>query len=316
MDKIAFVGDVHLSDSPPKIRKDVDYLGTLLNKLEYVYNSNNVVFFLGDLFKTAVVSHSALCRVISFFQKYVGTKETYCIIGNHDVPYLNKDLLYRTSLGVLDIIGLIKVVKDSITLFGQEIKVIPFKNVIECPNNMDILVGHCFFESELDPEYSLSRDMISDVRCKYVILGHDHSPYPEMNINNLKIIRNGSLCRDNSNSYNFDEFNNRVSYYEIIVDNNEIKSGKKKSIPVLPPREVFVDDAFLPVNHGRNKFSYLFDIGALLDKYEKKPCELGKETDETKEISTVLSVMREMKVPEEIVSYIRSAYTSVGMVLK
>lgn len=313
MKKIAFVADVHLSDTPPKVRKDSDYLATLLAKLRFIIESSDSVVFLGDLFKTPNISSSALCKVISFFNEYKNNKDIYSIIGNHDVPYLSSYLLYKTSLGILDVAGVIKVVTAGIMVHGISIKPIPFQKKIECPDDMDILVGHCFFESELDPDFSLTSDMLKGKSCKLVILGHDHSPYSNKKVNNCEVIRTGSICRDSSHLYNLDELGNRVTYYEVVVDETKssIVSHGKKKVPVLSPREVFSEEVFNQIGKKTNKFAYLYDISALLEKYK----DMGdKRTD--KNTDTVLSVMREMKIPEDVVCYVRERYTSLGMTLR
>lgn len=310
MKKIAFIADVHLSDTPPKVRKDLDYLGTLLNKLEFIINNNEHIIFLGDLFKTPSVSNYSMCRIIDFFKRVSVGKEIYSIIGNHDVPYLNSTLLHKTSLGVLNKAGCISVIQEGISIDGVVIKVIPFKRNIECPSDMDILIGHCFFESELDAEFSLTSDKLTDSRCKLVILGHDHSPYNNKKVNNCEIIRTGSICRDSYHSYNLDELGNRVSYCQVIVENGKIISHENIKVPVLSPREVFFEEVFTSIEKKNNKFSYMYDIGSLLEKYQNK----NEKVENS--VLTVLSVMKEMKVPSDIISYVKDRYTGLGMVLK
>lgn len=314
MKKIAFVADVHLSDTPPKVRKDPDYLSTLLNKLRFIIENSDSVVFLGDLFKTPNISSSALCKVISFFNEYKDTKDLYSIIGNHDVPYLSSYLLYKTSLGILDVAGVIEVVSAGIMLHGISIKPIPFQKEITCPDGMDILVGHCFFESELDPDFSLTSDMLKGKGCKLVILGHDHSPYSNVKLDGCEIVRTGSICRDSSHTYNLDELGNRVCYYEVVVDETKscIVSHGKKKIPVLSPREVFSEEVFNQIGKKSNKFAYLYDVSALLEKYK----DAGDKRSSDGNKNTVLTVMREMKIPEDVICYVRERYTSLGMTLR
>ena len=308
--KIAFVGDVHLSESAPKIRKDADYLGTLLKKLQYIFDNNDVVFFLGDVFKTSSVSYTALCRIVDFLQKKGNSsKSVFSIIGNHDVPYTNQGLLYRTSLGVLDITGFVNVVHTDINLYGVSIKVVPFARELTCPTGMDIMLGHCFFENELDTSCSIATNMI-DKSCKYVILGHDHSPYPDKQIKNTDatLIRPGSICRDNGNPYNFDSTGKRVGYFQVIVCDGVIESASRELVPSLPIEDVFTKESFSRKEDKTRKFQYLSSIEVLLDNYAG--------TDSSKEVSSVLSVMTEMKIPVDVVFYVRELYSKLNMDLK
>jgi len=312
--KVAFVGDVHLSDSPPKVRKDVDYLGTLLEKLSHIYAENDTVVFLGDIFKTPVVSSTTLCRTMVFLkEQQTNRKRTVSIMGNHDVPYLNGSLLYRTSLGVVAISGLVEVMTGRLMIGDVGISVIPFQKEITCPDEpSDVLLGHCYFESELDIDFSLSRDQLQGKQYKYVILGHDHCPYSELRLPEVTILRPGSLCRDRSNEYNLDEFGNRVGYYQMIVDSGKIKSVKRVTVPVRPPQEVFVLELFNVKSEKKNKFSYLYDVGVMLDRYKTSSERAIGRSDGL----SVLSVMQEMKTPPEIISYVRDKYESLGMVLR
>ena len=318
MKKVAFVGDVHLTDSPPKCRKDDDYLGNLIKKVRFILDRVDVVFFLGDLFKTPTVSDSAKCRIMSMFREY-SNKKIYSIIGNHDVPYLNRSLLYKTSLGLMEINDIIEVVTEGVNLFGVSIGVIPFQKEIECPSNSEIILGHCFYENELDPEFSASKDMLKDDKCKFMILGHDHAPSPEREIEGFKLLRPGSLCRDNSKEYNLDEFGTRVGFIEMEIDEKKGEIISQKRIPVegvLPPREVFFTEVFNINAKTGNKFAHLYDISALLDKYKGRNNSVANKNSDSESSITILQVLNEMKAPREVVEYLKEMYSNLGMVLR
>jgi DNA repair exonuclease SbcCD nuclease subunit len=254
--RLSFVGDIHLSDVPPKNRKDPDYLNTLLKKLDYVYDNSDEVVFLGDLFKTPVVSLGALNRVIRFLM--LKDKKTYSIIGNHDVPYLNKKYLHKTSLGTLSMLG-VSVVTDTFTVSGLNIDVISFKNKIEVePSDNKVLLGHCFFESSLDESFSLTRNQLEGTKYSHVFLGHDHMPYDVLKINECSVYRPGSMCRDTGTKYNLDEDlqDSRVSFYTMLLsDSGEILGIERKYVPVLPIKEVFNSEMFMLKNNKVNMFS-------------------------------------------------------------
>jgi len=308
--KIALVGDAHLTDILPKERTDLDYLGTLLNKIRIVYENNDVVIFLGDLFDKPIISYSSLNRISSFFMEF-RDKKTYSLIGNHDVPNMNSGLLYRTALGHMDTIGLINVVDKTFKVSGVSFDVISLKASVRVPKERsgDILLGHCFFANEFDPEFSLSIGEIESTGYKHIFLGHDHSPYPEVKVGGTLLHRNGSICRNTGHSYNLRDIEGRVGYVQMLVENGEIVSFKRITVPHKTAKEVFSPDLFLPTSSKiENKFSLLGNVDILLKRFQAESLSSSR--------ATILSVMTEMKTPHKIISYIRDKYASLNMDLK
>lgn len=310
--KVAFVGDLHLTESCPKERVDVDYLQTLFDKLDFVYSKNDIVIYLGDIFDTPAVSYSALNRISRFLiEKKNSGKKTLSIIGNHDIPYRNKKLIKRTALGHLNLLGLIRVMNKRFSVCDVPISVVPFSNDIKFPiEDSRILLGHCFFENDFDPSYSIKRSDVEKSSYEYIILGHDHSPYSVEEVGNTKIIRFGSICRNTSHAFNLTLNEDRMRYVSFDMFEGHMENFQIERIPHKSPREVFSKELFLPSRgNEENKFSFLSKIDDLLSEFR------SNEEDSTK-VDTVLSVLSELNVDIKIRQYIRDKYLSLNMELK
>lgn len=224
---VAIIGDVHLKLSNPRCRKD-NYLNALLEKLEYIIQNNDVVICLGDLFDKASVEEQ--CKNLFLQLLFTYNKPFYTIWGNHDLFKYNIDSLEETSLGICIVKNAVKHL-DSLKINNKYIfKEIPFvkKNpILPDADQNTILLGHFFYESEITPTYSIFKTQIENNNAKYIILGHDHTPYPVEYINNTILIRPGSTCRNTSNNYNY-----RIPEYTQINfnDKNEIQY---KLLPII-----------------------------------------------------------------------------------
>jgi len=309
--KIAIVGDSHLTDVSPKERIDPDYFGTILDKIRAIYENNDIIIHLGDLFDKPTLNHSALNRIFSFFLE-MRNKRIFSIIGNHDVPHLNSNLLFRTTLGHLDTLGFVRVVDENFKAGGISFDVVKFGSIAHIPleKKSDFLIGHCFFENEFDPDYSLKMKEVSESGYKNVFLGHDHSPYDIQKIGDTDLYRIGSICRNTAHNYNLKDIKNRIRYIRLDVENGEVRGITLIPVPHLPAKDVFSQELFLSKSSsaGNNMFGFLGNIDILLSRFN------SSHTDTQK--ATVLSIMDEMNVPLEIRSYIRDKYVSLGMELK
>src|SRR5690554_6149535 len=125
--KILFFTDAHIRGTNPKNRKDnfVDTLERKLLEISDIIEKYNIDFVLhgGDLFDRPDISISIASRFSSILDKI--KIPFYLVSGNHDVYGHNPDTINRTMLGLLDILGVIKIVKenDKIILKKDNIKV-------------------------------------------------------------------------------------------------------------------------------------------------------------------------------------------------
>lgn len=307
--KLAIVGDVHLTETVPKARKDSDYLETLLKKLDFVYQNCDVVVFLGDVFDKPNMTTQGLNRVILFFlSKLILKKKSYVVMGNHDIPNLNPDSVHKSNLGTLGIIKLINIVNDPIRIGSISISSIPMAKKVVCPMAPDhpgvrLLIGHSFFENSLDPDYSLTEDMVESSGYDYIFLGHDHEPHEPIKIGSTEVHRIGAVCRNTSHSYQITRI---PKAFLFDIDNDLVSPLGLVDLPALPGKEVFRDEAIKKPEV--NEFSFLLSADTLMEQFSQfKDGEEGV---------TFLSVFREIETNVEIIEYIRSIYTSLGMVLK
>ena len=105
---IAFVGDAHLIETPPKSRKD-DYFAAVISKINWIMDTNDVIVFLGDVFERSVMSIPSFHKVaIEILKRRKQGKRIFSILGNHDIPHYQAQSLSRTSLGLMNSLGLIK----------------------------------------------------------------------------------------------------------------------------------------------------------------------------------------------------------------
>ena len=309
MTRVAVVGDVHLNDSTPRSRNDADYLGTLLDKLGHIYDENDVVIFIGDLFEKPTLSYVALRRIMAFF--LLRGKASYAIMGNHDLPNLNAHSLPRTALGLLETLNLIRILPESggpLTLGPLEFHVVPFGAMAMMPpekpgGRVNILLGHCFYENGLDLEYSLKRADLQDCGYDYVFLGHDHSPYEPSRVGNTQLVRLGSVCRNTSEAHHL---RRTPSYFRFELDQG-VSGVSIQPIPCLPAPEVFSPEVFEARETGALD---TVSIGSLLERFHKwSDSHIGARL-------TVLGVLKSMGAPDDLVQYIHDKYQALGMTLK
>ena len=249
MSKIYFVPDVHLQEQSPRSRKD-SYPTTILEKLDYVVDyvnrNNGICIFLGDLFNAVNMPMNYFYRVVDVFKKF--KKTPLIIVGNHDYPRNNEDLLPRTPLGLLHNIGLIEYLQH----YEVDGKVMidgfhywqPIQNTTQITSTTlpmkKICCAHCFYEDNFAEEHNLHIKDILSLNYDYYILGHLHKPMEDTRVGDSMIYRIGSLSRGTASQDQLD----RDSVYILEYD-TEYDVMKRISIPCLPAREVFNETVFL-----------------------------------------------------------------------
>jgi len=260
--KIAIVGDIHIQENNPRVRKD-EYLETVLGKLKYLLENNDKVICLGDLFDKCQNSTLLFNRLFKFFSLY--PNKFISILGNHDIFHSNQNDLDRTSIGSLYYTGAIDIKTDTFTIDGQTFAVSKCeKDITNIPideDNDNILLGHNFFEDARAPKESLTRDDLIALNYKWCLLGHDHSTYAEEFIGNTALVRMGSLTRITSDTYNFTRV---IQYYQF---DTELREFKRIQVPHKPVKEVFIESAF--EKKALRKEINFIAIGEALAKFNK-----------------------------------------------
>ena len=290
--KLAIVGDPHVIDLKPRCRKD-NYFDVVLGKIETVLTENDIVIFLGDIFSHPTVPFLHLNRIIELFAKY-RHKQIISIVGNHDVYSYNIGSLPKTTLGLLDTIGLVDVKTAGFDAGGLHFEVVPLSmdlSLLPVDTNKSVLLGHCFFENNLDPKYSITEADILRLNYRYIFLGHDHSPYETKKIGESYLIRPGSLTRYEADPYNL----KRIPGY--IQINLNLGGMEYKYLDVTPAESIFHED-FLR-GKVNDKPIDILDLESIINGFSRRTV-TGK---------TVLKVLYELKASEESLEYLRGVHT-------
>ena len=263
MAKIGICIDPHITERH-RCRCD-NFFETVLGKLKYIADNNDYVIVCGDLFHICNNSTYLFYRMYQFFQQYRG--KFHVIPGNHDLMNNNMDRLDKTTLGSLVITGAITMHLSEFTIdgvsFQPSLVIKDMDNIPVDVNNGKILIGHNYFEMDVAPKESFTRDDIRKLNYKIVFLGHDHSPHDEEFIGNSILVRMGSLTRIDTQKYNKER---NIYYYQL--DTNTVEY-EKMLVPSKPTQDVYTPEAFASI--GRQKVDTTFiQIGEVLKKLKKE----------------------------------------------
>jgi DNA repair exonuclease SbcCD nuclease subunit len=219
--KLLYFTDTHIRGNNPKSRKD-DFLDTLKNKfneiVQIVENEEiDYVLFGGDLFDRPDLSPSVIKEFIIYLKKL--PLPIYSVLGNHDIFGQNPATVSRTVLGLLDTIGIIKLINYgdiiyleknglSIQLTGcpyyYDIDVSPSRegyivNKESCSYAIHMVHGMLldrpFFEGI---PHTLIDDIASKTQADITLCGHYHTGYGIKKIGDKYFINPGSLSRISS----------------------------------------------------------------------------------------------------------------------
>lgn len=255
--KLLYFTDTHIRGNNPRNRKDsfIDTIEKKLIEITNLVNEYDVDFVLhgGDLFDRPDVS----IAIVNRFSKILSRIKVplYLISGNHDVYGHNPDTINRTMLGLLDVLGLIKVINGKKVILEKEgIKVElsgqPYIYDIDKKENIDY---YLLKEKSPNVDYSIHMihgmllerpfikgipytlvDDIKETAADITLSGHYHSGFKTIEIDGKYFINPGSMIRI-TNSLREIERKPRV----ILIDLNEtinIQSIFLKS--ALPGEEV------------------------------------------------------------------------------
>lgn len=287
--KLLFFTDTHIRGNTPKNRKDI-FIDTVENKLleiTGIIKEYNIDFLLhgGDLFDRPDVS----ITIASKFAKILAKIQVpiYLISGNHDIYGHNPDTLNRTMLGLLDVLGVIRIIKneDKIILEKDNIRVQltgqPYIYDIDSTTNLDYYLVkdvepnvnysiHMVHGMLLDKPFikEVPHTLIDDIKetmADITLSGHYHAGFNTTKIGNKYFINPGSMVRI-ANSLREMERIPKVILIELI-DDIIIKEIPLKS--ALPGEEV-LDRGEIEKNLFKNEriIEFKQTIDAALD-FEK-----------------------------------------------
>lgn len=297
------VGDIHIA---PSVSSRVDdYFATCLKKISEVANNCKNVIILGDVFNTPSIQNNYFVELYNTLSYFNGRGVSfYSIIGNHDIYNEREDSLNRTSLGLADATGIIKLitVDNPITIGNYRFNTsyVNYNRAITHLDTMtygenDILLLHHFHNDGFD---GIDQNLLEKTKIKHVFFGHEHNSFEQGLIKypNLTAYRCGSLLRNAANDYNLV----RDIFYYVFDDINEIKGCTVDC--AQPASSVFTQKAYTRENYLKKEF--LSNVNEVVDKYSAKISEQEK--------FSIVSILRELQTPEENFNYIRTKYELIG----
>ena len=239
MAKLIFIPDVHLQEYSPRSRKD-NYPTVVLDKLnwvvDYVNKEEATCIFLGDIFNAVNMPMIYMYRCIDVFKRF--NKVPYVIIGNHDIPRNNQELMDRSPLGLLEKVGLVQYLQE-LKFDNTTIKGFHFTQPITKVEGEEkkLCVAHVFYENPFDLEHNLTTSDCVTLGYDYYILGHDHTRYDVVEAPKYKVFRIGSLTRGTANENQM----TRDKIYILEYD-TELDKFSEVEVPCEPAREVFKEN--------------------------------------------------------------------------
>jgi DNA repair exonuclease SbcCD nuclease subunit len=284
-----------------------NYAMSVLDKIQYVIDNNDVSICLGDLFHKPAVSNVLMHSLIDILQDAQDKgKRVLSLYGNHDIANANIDKgnIEKTSLSLLFKTGLLRELKSE--KFGSlVVDAIPFLRKtnglkLHTDHSPSILVGHYFYESSLDEDYSIHESQIGGSGYKFLILGHDHSPADPVEVGGTKVIIPGAIGRNTSHAYNLTR---NVRYFRVVLD--EVTGGISSSfetVPCAPAREVFNTSAM--DKPSESTYAFLDNMSRLLEGF-KRVSGTG--------IMTIRQALETCQTPPHCVEYLRRVHERLNI---
>lgn len=295
---VSIIGDLHLTARPPRSRVD-NYLESVFNKLLYVADRSDVVIILGDVIDAKVMSNES---IVSYMSQLIGPKmDIRFILGNHDLYSYNVSTYNRSSLAIFEMLGIMKPIWNRTEIEGVLFDVIPFgnkfKEITPTFRKPSVLLGHYYFDYDLEPNQSISNEDVKGCGYDYLFLGHDHEEHENVEVEGTTIIRTGSIARNNAKKFNLKR--DKIAYTEMVVGEGEIFSVHKVFFPknvVKSAREVFDSGVFEKESMEQQIFQ-----SSLEDLINAFSSRMSHEVsiDET---------LREVGAPEQVISYLRDVH--------
>ena len=304
MFKIGIVGDVHIATSVSS-RKD-NYFETCMNKIKEVSENCKNVIFLGDIFNTPTIPNNYFIELYTTlnYLKTVNGNNFYSIVGNHDVYQEREESLNKTSLGLCDTLGIIKLILpdkpvtiDNFTFYSTYVNLKKAKEDLKEKkfNENDILLLHHYFEDRYE---GFKYEELKELGCKKIFFGHEHLPFEgfRKEYNEFTAYRCGSLLRNNAGTANL----KRDIFYYIINDEDIVQIAKLDCMKKA--EDVFTEKAFTQENLQKKQF--LTDINDVIQKYTNNIS--------TKNCFSIKNILEELKANDKVIQYIEDKYTLVG----
>lgn len=200
--------DIHLGKKCGIRVDDVDtaIIEKLSQILVYCIDNNiKAVLTAGDIFDGVNVSRTALFQAWNIFNQFRENKiDVFVIFGNHDLYRGNYNISQETPLYFLIQTGVVQLYPELLIIQNgdEEYNIKAFSYHEEITTNTEnfknsVLIAHTFYENEfMGKGHNLSKEKVKELKYDKVILGHDHSKYNDVKLDNgCKVFRFGSLAR-------------------------------------------------------------------------------------------------------------------------
>lgn len=233
MSKFVFITDPHF-----RLKSNVrtgNLLDDIRSKLSFVVdfcNQHDAPLLIGgDTFDSPVAADETKNAVFSLLSKV--NKGVYDIQGNHCILYNSREYTDRTSYGTLRLFNWFHDLDLKDYDFGD--CVLTSQVPIIDKGKPQIVIRHAFYQVMEDKEWTFyDSDIQTDDQC-FILLGHDHTPYPPVTVRNSTIFRIGSFLRQtrDKNSYRTPQL------LLIECDSERGLYAKSYDIPSRPAEEIF-----------------------------------------------------------------------------
>ena len=253
---IITAGDIHISDTNPRSRKD-NFKETILGKLDQLKNLSNkmkadAVLLTGDIYNIKFPtknSHDLNRELIELFKKF--KCPVYAIPGNHDLTADDLDTLPEQPISVLFASGYVKNLKHEI-LSKKELKVslvgIPFQKQLDLgnlqiPSKEDAVAQICLMHIYAGPDagnlfkerlYGYSE--LSVLGPDAFVIGHYHVDQGIQWLDKKCFVNLGSISRGSQSDENL----NHIPKFGILkISDTGLITAETSLITIKPSDEVF-----------------------------------------------------------------------------
>jgi DNA repair exonuclease SbcCD nuclease subunit len=189
-----FIADLHLRLDTPVCRTD-NFEQTQWGKLDFISNlqkkNNCPVICSGDLLHVWKASPELLSKIIEHLPK-----DFFTVIGNHDLPSHNLELLYKSGVYTLSVGDHLNILKG--THWNQE----PDPNCFFEIKNKKILVWHTMTWKDVLPYYGCTSITAKAILKRFpeystIITGDNHQTFVEEYKGRI-LVNPGSITRQSA----------------------------------------------------------------------------------------------------------------------
>jgi DNA repair exonuclease SbcCD nuclease subunit len=226
--------DIHLRDDVPKCRLD-NFMEAQKNKLLWLdalqKEHQCPILDGGDLFHKWKVSP----YLINFALKYL-PNNFFTVMGNHDLPQHNIELLDQSGLGVLLEAGKINIL-TGVTKFNNFTTYAfgwnkDISNIEYDETTTNIALAHVMTYRGEKPYPQCTDLSVNNLLTKYdgydlILTGHNHKCFVCESEDNRWLVNAGSLTRQNA-----DQLNYKPAVHLFMVDENRNYKVQSVSVPI------------------------------------------------------------------------------------